>query len=214
MNFLQIAQKIDQAIGSQGNVSSVEASGYQFLLGEYARNAWITIQNLRDDWKFLRTSTDITLTAGKEEYSILDIFSTIDSPVGKWKTDTFLYDYNDLNYIDYEKYIRIKNQTPSKPQFFTVDEASNKLFFNEPDAAYSVKAHYFRKPQVLTTNTDVPLCAPEFHYAIMYQAATDLCAYLGIAELHGINKTKADASLGALLRSANPAKKIRSRGIV
>lgn len=214
MNFLKITQKIDQAIGSQGAVTSVEASGYQALLSEYARNAWVAIQNLRDEWKFLRTSVSISLSAGKTEYNIFDMFGTSVDPVGKWKTDTILYDAKDLREMDYESYIRLGTETASSPSHFTVDPASHKLYFNLPDGAYTVIAHYYRKPQELLINTDIPLCAEEFQYAIVYQAATDLCAYLGIAELHGINKTKADASIGALLRSENPAKKVKARGII
>ncbi len=213
MNFLTIVQKIDAAIGSQGDVISVESSGYQALLSEYARNAWILIQNLRKDWDFLRTSVDINLTVGKTDYSIFDIFGTSVDPVSMWKTDSFIYNYNPLKEIHYDDYLRLDTTsiTATEPSFFVRTIEDHTLIFNEPDAAYTVTASYYQQSQQLLINSDVPLCPEEHQWAIIYQAASDLCLYLSIPELYTSNETKAKASIGALLRSQNPAKRAKKR---
>ena len=217
MNFLEICQETDRILASQGVILSTITTGYQDLLVGYVANAYTDIQNMRDSWKFLHTSVDITLVQGKSSYSIFDIFATSTDPVSDWETMRFIYDDGSkktaLRYVLYEQYVLEDWTDQTEPSKFTVGIESNTLIFNQPNAAYTVTAHYHSKPQVLVNNTDTPLLPREYTTAIYYQAASDIAYKLGFYGIYQLFSVKADVSIGNLLRSQNPTRKIRTRGI-
>ena len=187
------------------------------MLVGYVANAYTDIQNSRDRWNFLHNSVDITVTQGKSDYSIFDIFSTTVDPVADWEVWRFLYNdgsrARSLLYVPYELYVSSDWTDEGPPSKFTKRIENNELIFNTPDAAYIVTAHYHSKAQVLEDNTDTPLMPRQYDTAIYYQAASDIALKLGFTEVHELFATKASAAIGALLRSQNPSRKIRTRGV-
>lgn len=216
MTFLEVAQKVDGILGTQGNINTVAAPDYHVLLAEHVRNSWIAIQNLRTDWYFLKDSVDINLTLGKDEYNTFDIFGTInDIPVKQWDTKYLLYNKKQLRYVDYDKYILEDwTEVTGEPSKFSYNKVTNHLYFNRPDAAYAVTAYYYKKPQVLVDNTDVLICPEEFIYTLIYKACASIGMYLGIPEIFQDYTVKASQEIGAMMREQNPAKKVKVRGIV
>lgn len=218
MTYLQLVQKIDALLGSQGVVSSVLAAGYQGMLAEYTKNAWLNIQALRPDWHFLRTSVSITLTTTSPDYSLADVFPATPTadPVGTFITDRFLLaDKSALTYIPYDQWVLEDYSTASAPKVFTVHPSTytGYLSFNAVDGTYVVTCHYFRKPQELTANGDIPICPSEYHDAIVFTALADIAAFLGNSEVYSIASVRADNLVGALMRSQNPAKRVKVRSI-
>lgn len=213
--FLEIAQTVDKILGTQGNINTVESPDYHVLLAEHVRNSWVSIQNLRQDWEFLRTSVDVNLTVGKIEYTTFDIFGVTADPVGKWDTRYLLYDKDPLIYVDYNNYILEDWDTDSnEPKRFTFHKNSNHLYFNTPDKAYTVTAYYYQKPQVLKENTDTIICPDEFIYAVIYKTCASIGMYLGIPEIYQYYSVLASQEIGAMMRKENPGKEINVRGIV
>jgi hypothetical protein len=201
----------------QGTFSAVaSASGYQALLAAIASDAWVDIQNLRGaDWDFLRTSRTFSTVASQTEYTITDILGSATSTIGKWDTKMVLYDDKPLKWYDYRYYITSKQDEAgvTKPTLFAIDPVDQHLYINPPAGIYSITAHYFKKPIVLTADADVPAGGPEFHFAILYRTIAEMTAVLGNTSVSSLYTQKADAVIGSLLRHSNPAKKVKSPGI-
>lgn len=218
MNFLAICQETDRILASQGVILSTITTGYQDLLVGYVANAYMEIQNLRQEWNFLHTDVTITLTQGKSDYSIFDMFGTTTDPVANWELSRFVYNNGSrkvvIKYVPYEQYVLEDWAEELEPTKFTKRIEDNALIFNSPDAAYSILAHYFMKGQILVDNTDIPLIPREHVSSIYYQAAADIALKLGFIEVYQLFSTKASISIGSLLRKSNPSKTVRTRGIV
>ena len=79
------------------------------------------------------------------------------------------------------------------------------------DGVYQYTCHYYRKPQVLSIDADIPLCPPEHHDAIVFQAIADLAAYTGNADIYSTSSVRANQLYNNLLRSQNPSKTTKQR---
>ena len=57
-----------------------------------------------------------------------------------------------------------------KPCYFTIDTANRLRLWPIPDAAYTVRGVYYKAPQKLTQDDDIPEMPEEFHEAIVWRA--------------------------------------------
>jgi hypothetical protein len=201
--------------GYQGTLSTVTATGYQATLVNIVANAWVDIQNLRSEWDFLKDNVTLATTIGKSEYTISDIFTTLESNVGKYR-GILGPDQERLRHITHDRYVLddISNEDSGTIVKYAVHPTTQSLWFNPPDTSTNLDIHYWKKPQVLSVNTDVPLCPTEFHYAIVYQALVDLGIFMGNSDLYTGYGVKASSLVGDLLRHQNPSKSIKTRPLV
>ncbi len=211
--FLEVAQTVDKVLGTQGDVTSIASPDYHVLLAEHIRDSWISIQNLRTEWKFMRDSVIFNTVIGQDEYTIANIFSAVDN-VRKWKKNSIIYERDPLIYNPYDRYILEDWTTsPSKPNRFSINEQNNSLYINRPDNVYFITAHYYKKPQVLLANTDIVQIPTEYLYALVYKSCASLGIYLGISEIFQNYSQLANQELRAMMRGQNPAKKVRVRSL-
>ena len=211
--FLELCQETDRVLASQGTLASVVTTGYQDLLVGYVQNAYTDIQAARKEWDFLHTSVDIVLLSGKTEYNTLDIFGMVDDPVANWKLDKFMYDFDNLKYVPYDVYIYEEWKEEDEPGKFSKVIENNTLIFEDITTPKTVTAYYYSKPQKLEENADVPLMPSQYDNAIIYRAVADVALKVGVPEMYYLFDAKANVLLGDLLRSQNPGKRVRSRGI-
>jgi len=74
-----------------------------------------------------------------------------------------------------------------------------------PDVAYTMELDYYRTPQILAANQDVPHIRSEWHNIIVYKAVSDLTAGKSIYGLHQRFDLRYNQRLGDLLRTFVPA---------
>ena len=202
--LLSICQEVSNIVGLQGTIQSVSTvSGYQATLIQYIKNAYEDIQSYRDEWDFLRTSVDISLTAGDTTY-------TPTSDVDKWDIFHIYYDSKPLTVVSDDYYIQSKmsESGQSLPSFVSQNDTTKVLSFNPADSSYTVTAYYWSVAETLSANTDVPSIPTPYHKLLIYRAAADFCAFIGNGNLYQTYNTKADTLMGKLLRSNNPAKRV------
>ena len=217
MTFLELCQSVDVKLGSQGVFTSVATTnGFQLMIVDFVRNAWNNIQASRRHWDFYRTSVSFSTVAGKMDYDLEDVFGAgVDNPVENWITDRFIKeDFKTLNFIPYDQWIVEDHTSSEQPTDFTHHpnlETDGFLSFDNPDDIYTYTLHYFHKPQTLTDNLDVPICPPEHHDAIVFQALTDLAAHFGNNDIYSTASVRANQLYNNLLRSQNPSKTIKQR---
>lgn len=220
--FLELCQKVHRLAGYQGTLSSVVATGYQATLVDHVANAWVDIQSLRDDWVFLKRNITLTTVIGQTEYTITDLLANPVSSIGKYRG---IIDSNNsvLLNVTYDDYLLddVANDDAGEPSKYAIHPTTQSVWINPPDAVYNLDVHYYRKPFVMSKNTDVPLVQSNnteavtlVEYAIVYQAVVDFGIFMDRGGLyHGYN-AKANAAIGSLMREQCPAKRIRVGGIV
>jgi len=211
MNFLQLCQKTQQYSGIQGFIASTTnlvPGSQEALLVETVRSAWVEIQNFRKDFKFLRDEVTLGLLVSQQEYSEEDIFGTT-GKVSSWKTDRFLYKSSPLRYIPYDRWVlRSSQDTPAEPGVFTIRPGTTNLIFNAVDTEYDVVLQYYKTPQILSVNNDVPLLPVQFHYLIIFGAVLETASFLGDLITYQRFATKYSQLLGQLLRSEVPSRRV------
>lgn len=206
----------------QGTISTVVgATGYEATLVGMVADAWVDIQSARRNWRFMRATEDFTTVAGQSEYTITNIFGTAVSPVGTWVRDMILFNKAADNVIqlrpyDYNAYItnEIDQSTQNEPNLYAVDPVDQHLYINPPNSAYSMTAHYWTKPVILSADADVPAAPSEFHNLISYQAAAEFGAFMGNSNVFQMNGLKAKTMMGELKRSQLPSMRIVTPAVV
>ena len=215
MTFLELCQMTNTLTGTQGTISTtVGVTGHQATIVTYVTNAWTDLQNLRQDWEFLRANVALNTVVAQTEYTITDIFGAVADPVGKWIYDMLLYDSRPIQGYTKDAYVRrdIVSNSPNTPSAIAIDYDSNNIHINPPDAVYALDLHYFKKPQSITLDADIPLCPSEFHIGIAYKAAADIGLYVGRQEIYDEFRQRADMILGDLMRRKLTGKRLRLGG--
>lgn len=214
MNFLQLAQETNIYMGFQGTITSVSnLSGYQARLIQEIKRAWIDIQTERPEWDFLRKVVNFGTVALIDEYSLTTIFGTSDHDFGIWETDSIIYDYKLLEYLNYDYFLTLDNSesTGSEPGRYSIHPQSKALIFIPVNDIYTINAGYFRTPQILDADADIPLMPTKHHWSIIYKAAMGLSAFVGNQTLHQDASFNYSKAWGNLMRDENPAKHVIMR---
>lgn len=197
--------------GFQGSISSVNASGYQALLVDAVRKAWVDIQRERADWDFMYADVTIPLVLGTATYTPAVIFGTSTPEVGIW--DRVVYNNRVLRFVPYKDFVLLDTSATGEPSFYTINPATQALVFNSVDGSYSVIAYYTKTPQYLVNNTDTPILPQKHHHIIAYKAVTELAAYVSSAEIYQQNRVSLDKAMGQLYRDHVPARSVKVRPI-
>ena len=219
MNYLEIAQAVRILSGAQGvgPSSVVGASGYEAALVLFVKDAWIDIQNLREDWGFLEASKSFNTVVDKSNYSIADIFVADKDDFKVWKKASVVITIDDrkryLIQLDSELFEhRYLNQDVSgDPTYYMISLDHSLTLGLTPGRLLTIDAKYFKAPQVLKLDTDIPILPIAYHNLIVYRALQKMSIYLGTPEIFRGYSVEADKLTGSLLRSECPVKRIKDR---
>lgn len=214
MTFLELCQECNTYCGFQSSISATAtATGLQARIVQAVKKADLDIQRERYNWNFLRTSTTFNTSDGTNEYTLAALSVT---DLGRWKTDKILYDYKPLNYIDYDYWI-LKDLTATQsgsPGIASVNPATKALLLYPIDGVYSITAHYWKEPQVMTVDASLSDIPQKHHWAIIYKAAASLMAGFGNASVHQDASLEYSKAWGNLMRDENPSEYIKMRPMV
>jgi len=213
MNFKTIVQKVNLHAGLQGTVNSVEGQDYQEYLAEAVRSQYVNLQDERNNFKFLRETIEFTLTTDTE-YTNEFLTSSLDHGIARWKRGSVLRNGENQKEIPYDTYWenrdRYEGNTNSNIVTFK-EYPPAALVVPSPEAGDVIRADYYRTPQVLEKNTDVPLIPEEFHYLLVWAALEDVAAYLGNQSIYERHSFKHDKLVNKFMRSQVPAQKIKKK---
>jgi len=217
MNFLQLVQQTRILAGTQGTGPStvVGVGGYEEALVKFVQDAWTDIQNYREEWNFLKSTVVFNTVIGQDTYDKLAIFLTATPEFKKFEDNSFVIDtgsssayLNQLHISDLER--RYLNETAQdQPSVFAIDTNEDIVLKSIPDAIYTITAKYWRSPQVLSLDADIPLMNPSYHQLIVYEALKKMAVYLSSPEIFQNYEKEAKKMMGQLMRQSNPAKKIK-----
>lgn len=222
--YKELVQVTRLICGMQGTgpTSVVGATGAEEVLVRFVRQAYVDIQNRREEWDFLLKDKVLTLQPSKGTYSLLDIFATATPEFKKYKRDSFILtdgggrkEY--LNYIERDSLEAqfLNNEVPGIPRYYTVNPTDKSLIFKStPNSVYTLNFRYYRSPEVLLTDSQVPSLPISFHNLIVYTAAAKMAVYLGSPEIYQEYSRKAEEMMGQLMRLEVPKKRMRPRPMV
>jgi hypothetical protein len=220
MNFLEIVKGVRGRVGMQGTGPSsvLTATSAEMDLVNAVHDAWVDVQNFREEWRWMRDEVSFSTVIGQWEYTIDQIFSTTADRFKNWrKTPVYaLIDgrWSEISFMEYDSfnYRFQNNDQQSYPAFYTIRTWDNTLIINTPDKAYSIKVGYQKAPQLLKDNSDVPELPLSFHLNILYLAVekydTVVISGASLTYYQQLN----DFCSGQLMRSQLDKKRVRLGG--
>lgn len=184
LTFLQLVQRLRRRCRVAGagpaTVLGTNSEEYARLIA-WTNEAWIDIQETRQDWRWMRTSCSFTTVAGQATYSYATDIALTD--FGNWTQDTWRnYDSSvgtkSEIFMEYRHYgdwrdayqFGALRDTRSRPFVVTICPDMSIGIGPTPDAGYTVTGDYYRSPSELSLDADVPAIPTRFSMLIVYRA--------------------------------------------
>lgn len=196
MNYLEMVQQAlrEASISGSGPTSISIARGIEERFVSWVKRAWLQIQEERRDYRFMRESKTFSLSPGKATYSMEEL--EIDN-LDRWDfRGGIIYSLaeptkkrvlqSDLDYDDYLLHLSLQSaQTGPVTSVMVMDGTyADLLFWPTPTEEYSVSIPYYRIPDELVLDSDVPALQPaNLHWAIVWRALLFYAYYDGAVEI-------------------------------
>ncbi len=190
-DYLTMCKNVAQMAGLSGNIGGVTGqTGDIGRITRFVREACIYVESLWGDWKFLYGGyVPITLQQGLNTYSVPSEFE-----VYRWKKDGMQIDDQIIprqNVFEFEeRRVTQGDLYEGYPSSVIIMPDNSLLFINTPDQQYEFRGIFYKKPKILTANTDVPNIPQMFCPIIEAEALRRYANYDNAAEL----KTEAQES--------------------
>ncbi|WP_404466263.1 hypothetical protein LG331_08235 [Vreelandella aquamarina] len=185
MTFLELCQRLRQEVGAAGSGPAAVSgqNGEAQRLVNWIRQAWLEIQSQRADWAFAWATGEIEMEDGYREYALPNNFAS-------FIPETIYLEDRRLRLITYPEFRRhFRKAKQEVPRYITVKpsgaaslDSSVEIDAN-PGETQFLTFEYFRLPQSLSLNTDVPRLPDHYHMAIVYRAMIQYGMYENAPEV-------------------------------
>lgn len=219
MNFLEACKiaRLISGIQGQGPSSVTGASGIEAVIVQFVKEGFVDIQNLRPNFNFMKKTKTFTTTIGKSNYTLSDIFVS-GADLKSYKMDSFLItDGNGQKRYLVERddevlqRLYLNDVTQNLPGYVAIESDKSLTLKPTPDGVYTVSFDYYRTPQILATDAEIPILPVEFHQLIVYKAVEKLAVYLTNPEVYSGYSTEAMRMVGQVMRQEIPPMKPKRR---
>ena len=149
---------------------------------KWTAEAWVMIQNSRDNWRWMRAEFPSTaLTAsGTARYTpaswnITDFsrWITEKNTVSMYKNSTGVSDEGDLIYqpdfVNYRRTYERGTITNNRPSIYAISPANEFCLGPRADAVYRLNGDYMKAAVTLSGSSDTPGCPARFHDIIIWK---------------------------------------------
>lgn len=192
MTFLELVQMLARESGTVPGTQPPTLAGEMPARLDKMKNwvnlAWQMIQNHRASWKWMRAEFVAETAPGVGRYSGIALgllrlrrFARTYGSFRLYDPDIGLGDERFLTPVDFWRYKRLYTtgvQEVSRPSVFAVADAAEDLCLGPlPDKYYILKGEYFKTPQALVDDDDIPEMPEHFHPMIVWQALVLLAGY-------------------------------------
>lgn len=179
MTFLELCQALRREVGASGtgpNAVDGQTGEYARLV-EWVRNEWLRIQERHQRWNFAWAEGTLEVEPAFREYELPSDVATIDN-------DTLYLGDTKLTVVDWRQF-REDFRKPSGADVRRVSFSPDGLLHleSEPKTTGVVSFEYWREPQRLIANQDVPRAPSVYHYAIVYSAMIQYGLYENAPEV-------------------------------
>lgn len=221
MTFLEIAQTVRKLAGIQGSgpTSVVDATGVEAIIVQFVKDANTDLQSFRDDWDFMKASKTFTTVAGQREYTLTQIFTPSTPNIKTYDKISFRLTDMDgkIHVLPVDEYYEhfdlstLNDTDRGRPGRVGISPARSVVLHKHPDNNYVVSFTYWRNPQTLSLNADVPWLPSAFHMLIAYKAMEKLGVHLSQPEIYRGFNVSAMQMLGQMMRTTLPKKRMVMR---
>lgn len=197
--YLQLVQQTAEQSGTVPTIgdpaTTAGATGRIKRICTWVSKAYEDIQLVSEDWRWLHADFTGSLTTSVQAYDagalgittrfrrwvpgpasdVVSTFSIYDPALG-------VSDETHLELVPWETfrkyYLFGEGQTKQgRPTKFSV-APDNRLYFHEiPDAGYTLRGVYYKSPQVLSSDTDIPEMPAAHHDLIVWRALMRLAIF-------------------------------------
>lgn len=193
MDFISLARRlvIEAGVSGSGPASVLNQTGEMLRIVGWIKSAYDDIQLHNEDWFWMRAEFSFTATAEKFRYTALE--AGVTSRFGAWNDTSFAIksvgqnDVIPLDFISYSQYREsyISNvSVASRPVVFSVAPTLEILLGDRPNKDYLITGEYFKSPQILVNNVDIPDMPAQYHLAIVYRALMMYARYEAASEIY------------------------------
>lgn len=195
MTFLELCQKAAKESGTVTDFSQpatvLNQTGRLSHIIGWVQDAWRDIQTARSRWLWMQGEFEGATVAAQQRYSATDDFglTRFDEWIfhpHDWMDSTItLYltrdDEQPLRFLPWDTFYTVRLRggaadDQNRPYEFSIDPALKLVLYPIPDAAYSVRGRYYKAPQELADDADVPEMPVRFHDLIWMKAVVSLAA--------------------------------------
>jgi len=184
VNYLQLVQALATELGIAGiNQGATKPETLVGLTGQLWNAAnWIkqaenNINVMWADWKYLATEYSETLTVSS---SAVPAHSGTES-VNKWDRNSFWLDItsSDAGQLTWKDWVDFRRQilpgssslSNGKPTIITEKRDGTMLLNSPSNSAYQLTAEFWKEPELLSADADVPAMPSQYHRIIICEAA-------------------------------------------
>jgi len=163
------------ALATLGGTLSHEAARFK----QWVVDAWVDIQRVKRTWQFMEREFSFNTTAGVQGYKSSDAAVALTS-FANWKRNTLrayltatgVPDEQLLGFVDYPTFRNLymfgnMATTRQRPVVYSIDPDKQIVLGPVPDAVYTIRGWYYKAPQTLAIDADLPLVDEEFHRLIV-----------------------------------------------
>lgn len=185
MNYLQLCQDVSRESGTVSGdttpTTTTGQSGRLLKIVNWTAKAWLAIQNLHDDWLWMRSEFTGAIVVGTMRYTDATLgitrwgrWITDDHSVTLYTTSLGVADEGELLFIDWttwrQRYGR-GAQTPNRPIEYSVSPLGELCVGPTPDVPYVIRGEFQKSAQALAANADIPeLPDTNLHSVIVWRA--------------------------------------------
>jgi len=220
MDYLTMVKAVRLLSGLQGNGPSsvTNAIGIDAVIVQMVADAFRDVQNLREDFTWLRKRRSFFTQIGQEVYTLMDIFSSTQYDLKDYKQGSFIIndgtDNTYLKELDEDTYELsfLNSADQGIPSHFSIDTSNESLSFMDiPDGVYTISFQYYKEPETLITDGQVPLMPTSYHDLIVYKALEKLSIYNNTPEIFAGYSMETAKMEGRLMRGTIKPKRIQTR---
>lgn len=200
MNYLELSRRlvIEAGISGVGPASVQNQFGEMARVVNWIKTAYDDLQLVHDDWFFLRGEFSFVTTPDKFRYTAVE--AGITHPVMgstrflNWDINSLAisntgeaHDQSLLSYISYKEYRDHYLQsvmTSSRPLVISISPQLELLLGDKPNREYTITGEYYKKPQELINNLDIPDLPSQYHMAIVYRALMMYARFEAAGEIY------------------------------
>lgn len=181
--YLQLCQDLRQEAGISGvgPTTVVGQAGQLKKIIDWIPSAWNDIQSNRDQWQFMRTAFSFDTINGAALYerdqvavlNLADIFIEEQDSFRIYLKSAGVATEGRLEaipYNDFRAMYEIGSTDDNSPSAITVTPQGELKVGPAPDGIYTISGEFYRTPQVLSANADIPIMPTRFHRLIMLRA--------------------------------------------
>lgn len=182
------------------------------------RDAWTEIQQLSDDWLWMRSQFSFATVAGQAAYAPAYATGVVGGGVRKWRSheqsfrvyttalarrdECFLVEWD---WASYEDTYGFGAPVQGKPSVFAIRNDKSIALGSVPsDAALTVRGWYQRESQILADSSDEPAMPSEYHTLIEHLATMKYAVGDNAPELFSEAQSNYNTMLANLKRTQLP----------